>query len=374
MFSSVLLLFFLPHILISTFGKSLTLSICLSLAAALSMLRFCRAQKPRDLALSAVFLGLCGAARLSDALFAVPLSVLYFSFGRPSWPKVRLFAGFAVLSLLTTVIFYVPFLLEKGLAPLIFIIRSPMEAKFLGFFSFLLPISFRWLLYFFGWGGLGLALLGLVFMALKRHGRAAAFLGAWFLVLSFFYGNISSSGPRYLVIAWLPLIAAQGFLLGSARGRLFVFGALWAALTSLGFLERSLPALEFRHTHALQVDFARWIADRTPPDALILAIDEDIFIRAYGHRETLRRPITCDPSVVERFFDEQIEPLLRRGRGVYIISTGIFSYDECEVFRKGLARRYELDLIGRKRNEDWHHAFSRLHILKEGLYQLRRRP
>ncbi len=374
MFAAVLLLFFSPHILISTFGKSLTLSICLCLAATICLLRFGQSEKPRDLVLSGIFLGLCAAARLSDGLFALPLSVLYFSLGRLSWPRIRAFGGFAALAFLTTVVFYLPFLLERGVAPLIYVLRAPQEAKFLGLFSFILPVSLRWLVYFFNWGGVGLALLGWGFMVIKRHARAAAFLGAWFLVLSFFYGNVSSAGPRYLVIAWLPLLAAQGFLLGSARGRLFIFSFLWVVLTSLAGLDRSLPALEFRHRYALQVDFGRWVASRTPSDALVLAIDEDIFIRTYAGRETLRPPITDDPLAMERFFDEQLDPLLKAGRPVYIISTCLYSYDEKRIFRNGLKRRYELDFVGRKLNEDWHHAFSRLDIFKEGLFRIRRRP
>ena len=114
-FSSLLLACFMPHVAISTFGKSFTLGIFLSLLSAYFMLRYTQEKKALFLIFSAIFLGLCAAARLSDVLCIVPIAWLLFS-GRkaPLW-KVKIFHSFYFYGGgLATSVFYLPMLFENG--------------------------------------------------------------------------------------------------------------------------------------------------------------------------------------------------------------------------------------------------------------------
>jgi len=373
MFAAILLSCFGPHVLISTFGKSLTLSIALSLTSAYYMLRFTREDKNKYLVFSAVFLGFCAAARLSDALMALPISFLYFSAGRRNFRRVRSFLAFGIIAASTAALYYVPMLLEKGIGPLLNVLTSHSQSQFLGPFSFILRFSLGWLLDLFMMPGVLLIVAGFLFMIFKRLRRQRHFLYVWFLALQFFYGNISSSGPRYLVIAWIPLLIAQASFLGSFKGRRFYLASALVLLIALGDFARFAPSLEFRHLRALQIEFNEWLASKTSADAVIIAVDEGIFIEYYAKRRTLTKPITCKKDEINRFFDEEIDGLLGEGKEVYVVSSALLTYDPCFLFKRMLPERYKVVFIGKKLNEDWHHAFFNRYFFREELYQIKKK-
>ena len=104
-------------------------------------------------------------------------------------------------------------------------------------------------------GGMILLLIGSGLMIFKKQGRPFIFLSLWFFVLQEFNGNLISFSARYLVIAWIPLLVAQGYLLGSLKGKGFYLSLLiFLVVATAGFIKFS-PAVAFRHNHALQVDF-----------------------------------------------------------------------------------------------------------------------
>ncbi len=373
MFASILLACFAPHVAISTFGKSLTLSICLALASALFMLRYTSLRRMSDLFFAAFFLGFCVAARLSDALVVLPLAYLFFSAEGVTNRSLKTFAVFSGAAFLSAGLYYVPLLMDKGLSPFAGVLAKHEQSAFLGIFSPAAQASWQWLAQSLTAEGLILVCAGLSYMLLKRELRSFLFLVAWFLVFQLFYGSVSSTGVRYLVIAWLPLVVAQGSFLGNFFGRRFYLSCCLTAILCLTSFLMYAPVLEFRHRHALQSDFGRWVARKTEPDSVVLALDESIFIEHYAKRKTLKRPITCRREEVLDFFKDELDPLLDEGRGVYVISTAFAAYDECGIFKQGLFSRYRLTALGSRINEDWHHALLNRTLIIERLYKIEKR-
>ncbi len=371
--SAILLACFAPHVVISTFGKSLTLSICFSLSSAYYMCCYVQENKKVYLLLSALFLGFCAASRLSDVLVFLPISYLYFSTGKFHYERVRSFVAFCFIVSVTTAIYYLPMLFETGFFPFADVLTSSQQAEFLGVFSYVSKAALHWLRKTFLFNGILLIAFGFVFMVIKRQIRQFLFLVIWFLVLQLFYGNVSSSGPRYLVIAWIPLVIAQGSFLGSFKGKGFYLALFVVLAIALFAFLRFEPVLEFRHRRALQVEFAEWVSHKTSADSVIIGLDESIFLEYYAKRQVLHRPITCDRNTVEEFFDEVLDKLLEKGRKVYIVSSAMIAYDSCGVFRKRLFERYDKVFIGQKRNEDWHHALLNQVLFTEQLYQIKKK-
>jgi len=371
-FAGLLLACFGAHIAISTFGKSLTLSIFFALASAYFLLCYLKDGRRICFFYAVAFLGFCAAARLSDFLVFIPLVYLLARYGSSAQGRFRDICVLAGLSLCAAFMYYLPMLMQEGFSQFRDVLSTSRQASFLGPVSFLLHKSFGWLWDAFRPEGVIVAVCGGGFLYIHRRLKELVFLLLWFYVFQLFYGNVSSSGTRYLVIAWLPLIAAQGYFLGSYRSRAS-YGAFaiffWLLLAGLW---RDVPALEFRHRHALQVDFARWVAATVPADSAVIAVDEAIFLKSYAPNEIIVRPVTCDPAEMDAFFRETIDPILLSGRRVFLVHSS-FAYDECRVFRKSVGRHYRFKAVGGKVNEDWHHALLNQVLFKEYLYELKPR-
>jgi hypothetical protein len=371
--TAVLMACFAPHVAISTFGKSLTLSICFMLAAFYFALRYSREGQRRHLVATGLFLGFCAGSRLSDAIAAVPIIFLICERPGRVTDRLRAVMVFGIFGAATAFLYYVPMLLEHGFTSLAQVITREHEAAFLGFFSFVLKYSFGWLLSVMGSAGALTAISGFGCMLISRRIKTLLFLGVWFFIFQFFYGNVSSSGPRYLVIGWLSILVAQGYFLGMFKGKAFLVSALLLALTAAWPLAQAAPALEFRHRRALQIEFARWVASQTRPQDLIIAVDEEVFIRVYGQRDVLRRSAECDDGQMDQFFAQGVDQALAEGRRVYAIGSASCVYDSCFKFRKRIEKDYERIYCGVRLNEGWHHALLNQNLFLEGLWEIRKK-
>lgn len=365
-FSAVLFACFPPHVAISTFGKSFALSICLSLVSAFYMLRYIQEGKGLYFLFSAFFLGFCGAVRLPDVLAIVPILFLLMASKMPLLFRIRRSALFSLIALGTTSLYYIPMFMDQGLSQFIYVLSVKEQAKFCGPLSWISKYSFGWLIEIFGRPGILLTLAGLGLLMIDRRRREYRFLLLWFLTFQLYYGNISCANPRYLVIAWMPLVVAQGYFLGRFRGRIFYLAFLAVLVMALANLARYGPVLSFRHERALQVEFAQWVARMTPPDAVLIALDESEFLSYYGRRTVVQRPIGSDKKAINAFFDDVLDKMLEEGRPVYLVSSA-WAYDDDGVFKKTLLKRYDVLVLGRRMNEDWHHALLNQVLLFEWL-------
>ena len=302
----------------------------------------------------------------------VPIIFLFLSSEKISYNQFKLLTAYLFVAFLTLFIYYFGLFLDKGGSFFSLILTKESEAKFLGLFSCVSAHAFDWLLNVFNACGVILVLAGFGFMFLKKQFKEAAFLILWFIVFQLFYGNISSTGIRYLVIGWIPLIIAEGYFLGRTRGLNYYLALLILFLVCVFNIVGPMKTLIFRHRHALQVDFANWVKEKTPDDAAILAMDEAIFIRYYAKREILSRPITCKTKEMKDFFEQVVDKYLEEGRKVYFIGTTL-AYDRCDVFSKMVFEFYTVIEMGKHKNEDWHHALLGQSIFDESLYRLKKK-
>ncbi|MGE5279148.1 MAG: glycosyltransferase family 39 protein [Deltaproteobacteria bacterium] len=368
--------FFAPHVAVSTFGSSMTLAMSLALASLWFLLRYLQpAHRTRDLAGAAVCLGLCGATRLSEMVFAVPLGFLLATAALPLSERLRSFGRAAILTLGTCLLFFLPLLAGVGTAQFRFVLTNPYQAVFMGPFSSKLMLSFAFLLKGVGLFGCGVSLAGVCGLIRARQGRLLLFLALWFVVFQFLYGNLSSVAMRYLIVGWFPLVILEGYaldrLFSAHRTVLSVSAWVLLGILAVRVLE-FLPVLAFRHARSLQIEFARWVGRTTDPKSVIIAVDERQIIGTYGRRPTLGHPTDADPASIELYFRESVDPLLASGIPVYIISSAM-AYDTQGVFYRAVHDRYRLAERGARVIEDWHHVLLGSRFLREDLFEIQRK-
>ena len=160
----------------------------------------------------------------------VPIAWLLFSGEKLPHGKLESFVVFISAAGLIAFIFYLPMFFENGFFNGCRALIQEGRWEFLGFFSSFLRGTLRWIPQVMLPGGMILLLIGSGLMIFKKQGRPFIFLSLWFFVLQEFNGNLISFSARYLVIAWIPLLVAQGYLLGSLKGKgfyLFLFFWWW---------------------------------------------------------------------------------------------------------------------------------------------------
>ena len=115
------------------------------------------------------------------------------------------------------------------------------------------------------------------------------------------------------------------------------------------------------------------IQDNTDADGYVIAIDMGPFIEYYGKREVLYRTIGSEKKDHDWYF-KQMNDLMDKGKSIYIIESGITSYDPARAFLKGLVEGYELHYINYGVVENWY-AFSsiRQSFMRERLFKLEKK-
>jgi hypothetical protein len=198
------------------------------------------------------------------------------------------------------------------------------------------------------------------------------------------YSTLDIVVPRFFIIALVPLYLTQGFVFAHfwkikrLFGILMILVLLFLLTCHLTFM---VPILLLRHQRALIPEFAQWIQHQTPPNAVIIAGDEHIFIQYYGERETLRRPRQVHrpytPEEMERF-RRQINTLLDQRIPVYFTLTGLYSHDPYKQFVDFLKQHYRFELIGLRYRDDWHRGVLYQILIRDGLlkiaYPTKKRP
>jgi len=364
-----------PFLSVSVYGKDTSPALFFALLSIYLLLKYLNTQKISSLILSGLSAGLCGAVRMADSLIVVPIFLLLLIKTFPGKSKrnynLKSYGMFIASLLLPLLIFYVPFVKEVGIDKIIWSMNSLDNAKFLGFFSELLPKSADYIFASLTFWGVVFSLFGFYILFLKDK-KAALFLAVWFLVLFFYYGNISVLAPRYLVIAFVPLVITSSYFFSELSQVSKLVKVLTLALffvTLLWLFKDIYPVVEFRHKNILQPDFAQWVASKTEQNAIIMAVDEGIFINYYGKRTTLYPPISCRDKIFKDFGKNYMDGYLNNGIPVYMISSGL-AYDFCGRLRNFLLQNYRLEFLGCHINEDWHHSCLRLDLLEECLFRI----
>jgi hypothetical protein len=236
-------------------------------------------------------------------------------------------------------------------------LKTSSNAQWIGLFSPVLPKAFRDSMINFGLPILSLGAIGFVLLWTRDRDKfLPALLLAW-LSTFLYFGNVHSYGPRYLTVTLIPVYILAGASLSTlidlpnrlARAAVI---ALTVILSAYSFLS-AYPRLEYRSRISGPKDYALWLQKQVPPDSLIIAMDDAIFIRYYTDLRTKPHPV--GGMQVMQDWAWGVREILRRGTPVYVIGSA-FSYDRTNAFRKTLNARFRLERIASRRTEDYHRA------------------
>ncbi len=229
------------------------------------------------------------------------------------------------------------------------------STTFLGLFSPLLSRALADAPPALGAAALALAGVGLVRAAASRD---VALLGIapWLLVVLYF-GNVSSYGPRYLLYVLPPVAVLAGA--GAAwlvrrppgrRARTALAVALLAAAAVPG-VARAWPLLAARAAHSGPKAMALLVRERTEPDAVIVCMDDSVFLDYYAGRRTLTHPVG-DPAAIAAFV-HALKGRVQGGERVYLGSYA-FTYDRWGHFKELVEAAFVLVPVGQVVNE-WYY-------------------
>lgn len=366
---SIIVSFFPLHFSLSTFGLNHTLAITLYLLSAYCMVWYGERHRLTMLVFSAVFLGCGTAARLSDAIFVVPL--LFFLWAsRPPFSTrwfcmVRMVFFLAVASAVT-LLFYMPFFAQERLYLCTY---WHFTHTFYHLFR-MVRIGMPELLSI---PGIVVAIIGGFYFFLRGTRVFFYFLFMWFLVLFIYYGSLNTSVYKNMLFSLIPLIIMQGYCFIKAPQRSRLFFVLFLCVGIAYNLHTILPMLAFRHSVNLQERFGKMVQNVTPAKSYIIASDMVIFIEYYGKRNTIYRPVITTKEEADAFCDT-IDTLLEEKKPVYITQMGIEAYDFQKYFLSALQERYRIRLVDQGPVIDWYQFPSiRQRIIIERLFSLEKK-
>lgn len=386
---SALLLDFCPIFLgLSIYEKSHMPCLFFLLTALLFLINFLNKNTRKDLLLSGLFFGLMGSTRMQDMILMIPAVSFLLLFYSPKTTKrpslIKSFGIFFATTLSTLIVFFLPLILEKDKREFIDLFSSfwssGMTENFRGFFSPSLLWAARYLLENFLPLGIIWVIGGLTKLT-KNSRRLSIFLWLWFLFPLSFYGNLYSTVPRFLMISFVPLIIAEGYMICESLKKNVQFrlvGFFTFFLTLYLSFAGICPLLVFRHQFALLPDFAREVSQNTENNAKIITGDYDLFITYYGNRSQFQRPFPSgysdliEPSALFEF-KKELDKNLDEGTPIYITSSGLYAYDPDKQFSTFFKTHYDLELIGRHLAEDWHAGETAFQILRSSLFKIEKK-
>jgi hypothetical protein len=201
---------------------------------------------------------------------------------------------------------------------------------------------------------------------------------AWLLVTFFYFANLSQYSARFLIETF----AAAALLIGAGVDRLL--GRWRAAHAAAIILLAVVPfaqtwrVLAYRHEHIGGKETGRILAERTPANAVVFAMDDAPFVRYYGRRDALQFRIS-EPEDPRATRDEilafcyQLAGYIRQGRPVYLLKTAL-AYDTPDrLLGRALRSGFESRPVATFKSEDYHRASIRGATFDQELIELRLR-
>jgi len=205
-------------------------------------------------------------------------------------------------------------------------------------------------------------------------------LVVWMAGVFAYSANLAQYSPRFLIeplaVAGILVAAGAHTLLGRWRV------AYPVAIAALAILPFVLPlqrptiwnVIAYRHDRIGNEVGGQWLARETPPEAVVIAMDDAPFVQYYGQRATLSHPVPdpADPAMAEeevRAFARQVYDLLAAGRPVYLLKTGL-TYDPGGYVNRALGSIATLEEVQRIESEDYHHNSIRSGRYEQVIFRL----
>jgi 4-amino-4-deoxy-L-arabinose transferase-like glycosyltransferase len=388
LFSSILLSLNPLFLSLSTFGMSHTPTLFFLFLGLLAILEFKQTNKKQHLLLAGIFLGFMGACRFQDLiLMLVPIYFLFLVnfYENPFHSKKKIKESlssiflFSSLIILIAVLFHLPYLFsDKALRynqGLRLFFKMGVTNNFSFFAPHIIEKSLGIITYELFPIGILCALIG--FILLRKNLRPMfIFLLLWFIVPTCFYGNIFTVTARLLLLALIPFLLAMGYtfsyLFQSQKHKIPYY--IIFLLTSLLPFSYSFDTLYLRHQHSLLIDYAKWLASVTEPQAIIVSEDDFLSLQYYGKRQIYYWPVNFYQGFEEQSpFKSWLDKMLVQKTPIYIRFLLPDDYAAFPNFIESLNANYQLKFIGAVPYEDWHNSTTVCYILSAELFKIEKK-
>jgi len=338
-----LILTVLPiYLSLSTYAKDHTMEISFVLLSAYLILKAGKTDSLKLKIISSLLLGYAITIRITNFLFIPILFLLYWHSNFPlalvkkgELIKIKLRGNIAKLiediflllipMFIVFLILYMPKIRQFGIQPFISISQY---AKFLGFFSQLLPLSIMWTTVSVTYLGYILIALGILvlFFIEKQQRYTGAILLLWMLVFFEYYANITTTSDRYIIPALIPATIIMAIGINWIYNRFGNLPMLITFIILIGLMANNIyPIISYRHQYSGQKEFSLKVKELTEPNSKIIVMDDGPLITYYTKRDTIGHTIDGDDNKIEGDM-RTISNYLDSGIPIYIVSTG-FSYD-----------------------------------------------
>lgn len=376
---------------ISVYGKSQPLNMALLITGIYFLAVHKREKFISSLVLGGVFLGCAGANRLHEmVLLFFPISYLLMcpisktggEGSRKKRVKWNTFFIFWSLVGMIAALGHLPYFIQKGSAAYLSHISKWFDFgfhdKFVLGFSPRIWTRVGYLAGSLTWAGIAV-FLGGVFLLVKMNRKMLLFLILWIFFPYVFYSNSSMSvTPRYFAIILPPVLLVQGhmfsYLVNKHKALKVASVILFLVISNVLWL-RIYPPLKVRHENAYLPQYARWLSRKTQTGARIITSDESLFIKYYGGRSPLGRPLRArriDQSELDQF-KKKVDILLDDQVPVYIHSVSLLSYDPGGYFARFVGRSYNLTWVGVAPYEGWHRGEMISDVFPNHLYKVEKK-
>jgi hypothetical protein len=200
----------------------------------------------------------------------------------------------------------------------------------------------------------------------KKLYLPAFFFLVWFLLI-FYFGNLAVYAPRFLDIVILPVYILGSYTLAGIYSKDKAVAAIIVVYLVICMFIFMYPTLKFRHSYNGEKEFALFVKEKTEPNAIIVSMDDSVFIEYYGARKSLAHPVNNWKEMHE--FLRKVAAYLVRGIPVYLTGSGL-SYDPKYTFRNIVLTNFDMTFVGSKLCEDYHRPELQFAKYDQNLYKL----
>ncbi|MBD3313086.1 hypothetical protein GF345_01455 [Candidatus Woesearchaeota archaeon] len=364
----------------TTYPKTHALSIFYALLGGYLMMLASEKESWKLLAISGLFFGLNIAIRPDGVLYIIPFLLIYIN---PRIKNRKLMINRSRFSLINIAAFIVPM---AGIWFLLFFPRIIEWGGLSAFFERLNPTTetrggwmgvisdntlpaLKAMTFSVTWIGWAAIAGGLYYFQKKKRYFELGIMILWFSMFFFLFGNLAVMHARFLLPALIPLMILMAAGCSLVYKRNDLIGYLLVIVIIGSMIYAIHPVLSYRHEHSGTKDFAMFVAQNTPGNAVIMTNDIGFFIRYYGNRDIVFHPRTGDIKEINEFIIELMD-YIKQGRPVYATGEG-FGIDPGKLVQNAIVANFEIIPVGEQTTEWYGDSTLKLMLYKEQLFRLK---
>jgi hypothetical protein len=205
-----------------------------------------------------------------------------------------------------------------------------------------------------------------ILMMRDREWALMTLLGFWG-GLFFLCANTDAYTPRHLDMVIIPCHIMVGYALGRIARQWRLTAVALAVTGALFMWAQMYPRLEFRHGYNGEKRFAQFVKAVTEPGAVIITMDQYVFLTYYGKLKVLWLPLN-NPGHKDVFVDE-VKALLKGGVPVYYAESSYILEKEDLPLRL-VSDYFKVRPVGSLLMEEYHRPELEFTFITQTLYRV----